>query len=161
MFSNRDLQFLDSENIVNFPQSEEELFYMFPKASYPLKPEVFVKESESRFYPTVAILNQTLAGYANFINLKKGVFCSIGNVIINPILRKRGVASYLVKTLETIAFKEINAKYVKISCFNDNTAGLLLYHKLGYVPFEAEVRQAYNGQQTVLIHMKKQVMRKF
>ena len=128
MLSNRILQVSDAEIIAKFPSSEEELFYMFPKASYPLAPEDLLKESESRFYPTVALSNQEIAGYGNFIHAENGNFCSIGNIIVNPIMRKTGVASYLVKTLERVAFEQLNVKFIKISCFNGNTAGLLLYH---------------------------------
>lgn len=55
MFSHRTLEASDAEAIAKFPQSVEELFYMFPKAEYPLQPEILLKEAERRFYPTVVI----------------------------------------------------------------------------------------------------------
>lgn len=155
MFSNRSFEKSDAKIIVGFPQSEKELFYMFPKADYPLKPEALIKESESRFSPTVVLSNYTVVGYGNFISVKHGDFCSIGNVIVNPLLRRTGIASYLVKTMLAIAFEKQDAKYVKISCFNENTNGLLLYKKLGFVSNEIEVREKRNGQQVDLIHMHK------
>lgn len=155
MLTNRVLQIPDAEVISRFPNSEAELFYMFPKATYPLSPKFLIQESESRFYPTVILQNETIAGYGNFIQAQKGEFCSMGNIVINPELRRIGIASYLIETLETVAFNTENAKYIKVSCFNENTAGLLLYRKLGYLPFDAEVRQSYDGNQVVLIHMRK------
>jgi len=40
-----------------------------------------------------------------------------------------------------------------LSCFNENTAGLLLYPKLGFVPFAIEERPAPHGGRSALIHM--------
>jgi len=155
MFNHRALEASDAKIIIKFPQSEGELFHLFPKAEYPLRPEILLKEAKRRSYPTVVILNHELAGYGNFINAEHSNFCSIGNVIVNPVMRKMGVASYLMETLIVIAFDKLKAKYVKISCFNDNTAGLLLYYKLGFSPVGMDVRQTRNGQQMALIHMHK------
>jgi ribosomal protein S18 acetylase RimI-like enzyme len=154
MFSHRIFEASDAEAIAKFPQSVEELFYMFPKVEYPLQPEILLKEAERRFYPTVVMSDHKPAGYSNFIHAQHGDFCSIGNVVVNPAIRKMGVASYLVETLVTIAFDKLKVKYVKISCFNDNTAGLLLYHKLGFVPVDMEVRISQSGQKVALIHMR-------
>ncbi len=155
MFSHRAIEAPDAEVIATFPQSVEELFYMFPKAEYPLQPEFLLKEAKCRPSPTVVLLDDKLAGYGNFINAEHGDFCSIGNVVVNPAMRKMGVASYLVETLTAIAFNKLKAKYVKISCFNENIAGLLLYHKLGFAPAGMEIRKRQNDQQVALIHMHK------
>jgi ribosomal protein S18 acetylase RimI-like enzyme len=126
---------------------------MFPKAEYPLKAEVLLKEAESRFYPTVVISDHKPAGYGNFIHAEHGNLCTVGNVIVNPAMRRTGVASYLVETLLTFAFYKLKSLYVKISCFNNNTAGLLLYHKLGFIPVDMEVRLSRSGQKVALIHI--------
>lgn len=155
MFSHRDLADKDAEEIVKFPTSEDELFFLFPKADYPLRPEVLVNEAKIRSHPTVVLFEDVLAGYGNFIKADRGNSCSIGNVIVNPQIRRKGVASYLVNTLSSIAFKELNAKSIKISCFNSNTHGLFLYHKLGFSPSSMEVRKKPDGKQVALIHMVK------
>jgi ribosomal protein S18 acetylase RimI-like enzyme len=155
MISHRALEKADAKVIVAFPQSAEELFFMFPKASYPLQPERLLQEAQIRFYPTVVLVDQQLAGYGNFISAEHGHHCSIGNVVVNPAMRRRGVASYLLKTLVAIAFDQLKAKYVRISCFNNNTAGLLLYQKLGFRPVDVEIRETRDGRQVALIHMHK------
>ena len=155
MFSHRVLKNTDAEEIVKFPASSAELFFLFPKADYPLKSEVLVNEAKKRSHPIVVLFDGELSGYGNFIKAERDKFCSIGNVIVNPKIRRKGVASYLVDTLTSIAFNELNAKSVKISCFNSNTYGLLLYHKLGFLPFSMEVRKKLNGEQVALIHMVK------
>ncbi len=155
MFNHRALESYDSENISKFPQSEEELFYMFPKAEYPLDPDFLLEEAKGRFYPTVIMFGDTLAGYGNFIHAEHGGSCSIGNVVVNPEIRQMGVASYLVETLLTIAFDTLKVESVKISCFNANTPGLLLYRKLGFTPVDMDVRVSRNEQRVALIHMHK------
>jgi ribosomal protein S18 acetylase RimI-like enzyme len=153
MFSNHPLKKADAEIICRFPQSEEELFYMFPRSSYPLTPEKLLVVAEERKYPTVVTLENTIVGYGNFINANPGDHCSIGNLIVNPGYRKTGVATYLVKYLVEIAFSEFKAEYVRISCFNHNTAGLLLYKKLGFSPVDLEQRQSHEGKVIAVIHL--------
>ncbi len=153
MYSNRQLKKPDAEIICRFPQSEEELFYMFPRGTYPLIPEQLIATAEERSCPTVVTLENTIVGYGNFINADFGDHCSIGNVIINPDYRRKGVASYLVKSLVEIAFSEFQAEYVRISCFNHNTASLLLYKKLGFSPVEIEQRQSHEEQIIAVIHL--------
>ena len=155
MFSHRMLENTDAEGIVKFPASADELFFLFPKADYPLRPEVLVNEAKKRSHPTVVFFEGVLAGYGNFIKAERGNSCSIGNVVVNPEIRRKGVASYLVDTLTSIAFKELSANSVKISCFSSNTYGLLLYHKLGFSPYSMEVRKKPDGEQIALIHMVK------
>jgi hypothetical protein len=43
---------------------------------------------------------------------------------------------------------------VRISCFNGNVAGLLLYAKLGFLPFAVEPRIDQQGSRVALIHMR-------
>jgi len=155
MFSHRALENTAAEEIVKFPASADELFFLFPKADYPLRTEVLVNEAQKRSHPTVVLFEGVLAGYGNFVKAELGEFCSIGNVVVNPEIRRKGVASYLVGTLTSIAFKELSAKSVKISCFSSNTYGLLLYHKLCFSPCSMEVRKKPNGEQVALIHMVK------
>ena len=42
MFSHRVLKNTDAEEIVKFPVSADELFFLFPKADYPLKSEALL-----------------------------------------------------------------------------------------------------------------------
>jgi ribosomal protein S18 acetylase RimI-like enzyme len=153
MLRHRALERSDADIIAGFPQSEEELFYFFPNAQYPLQPEILLMEAEHRSSPTVVVSDDGLGGYGNFTKAEPGEFCSIGNVVVNPAMRRMGIGSYLVETLSEIAFNKLKAKYVKISCFNKNTKGLLLYHKLGFTPHDMEVRQTFTGQNVALIHM--------
>jgi len=91
----RPLQEKDLESICTFPRSEEELFYMFPKARYPLTPEQLLGVAENRHDPTVVLVNGVVAGYGNFIEVHERDYCSIGNLIIKPLERGKGAASYI------------------------------------------------------------------
>jgi ribosomal protein S18 acetylase RimI-like enzyme len=153
VFTHRPLGESDAEEICTFPRSRDELFYLFPNASYPLTPEQLLSAARSRPCPTVVLADQRIVAYGNFIQAVQDDFCSIGNVIANPLYRRRGAATYLIKHMADVALGEFRAGYVRISCFNHNSAGLLLYHKLGFKPVEMEVRRDPKGEPVVLIHM--------
>jgi len=61
--------------------------------------------------------------------------------------------SPMATTMTTLGFEKYQAKEVQLSCFNENTAGLLLYPKLGFIPFSIEERPAPGGRRSALIHM--------
>ena len=153
MSTHRPLQEKDLQSICTFPRSAEELFYMFPKATHPLTPEQLLDVAGNRHDPTVVLVNGVVAGYGNFIEVHERDYCSIGNLIIKPSERGKGAASYLIRVFVDMAFQRYSAGYVRISCFNHNTAGLLLYYKLGFRPVDLEERKGPNGKRVALIHM--------
>lgn len=142
--------------ICGFPKSEDELFFLFPKASYPLLPgqlrDAIAKRSDS----TVVEYEGSVAGFANLYSWEAGGRCSIGNVIVSPAVRGCGVGRYLIEQMVDIAFSKHLAAEVTISCFNQNIAGLLLYPKLGFEPYDIEERQDRKGNRVALIHMRLQ-----
>lgn len=143
--------------ICNFPQNENELFYMFPKAVFPLTVDQLKSSVDNRFDSTVVTVENDVAGFANFYEVKTHQYCSIGNVIVNPKYRGKGIATFLINVMENKAITKYKAKEVHISCFNLNIAGLLLYSKLGYIPYNIEKINAPNSQPVALIKMKKEV----
>lgn len=143
----------DIPMLCSFPQGASELFYMFPKAHYPLTVAQLAEAIDQRFESTVVELNGALVGFANFYRAEPGGVCCIGNVIVAPNARGQGVASYLVRLMTRIAFERYNACEVQISCFNVNTAGLLLYPRLGFIPYGIEERRAPDGSRVALVQM--------
>ena len=127
---------------------------MFPRTTHPLTPAQLAKAIEERTASTVVLLEDRVVGFANFYLCEPGKKCAIGNVIVDPSCRGKGVGSYLVQTMTEIAFAQFNAAEVEISCFNRNVAGMLLYEKLGFRPYSIEERQDNLGNRVALIHMK-------
>lgn len=142
----------DLQAICSFPQNEEELFYFYPKAVYPLTPEQLQSAIDRRSDSTVCVQSGTVVGFANFYRWE-GDTCSIGNLVVAPFARGQNVAKFIIETMISIAKQKHSANNVQISCFNQNTAGLLLYKKLGFKPFELEERQYLNGKRIAIIHL--------
>jgi ribosomal protein S18 acetylase RimI-like enzyme len=144
----------DIRVVCGFPQSEDELFFMFPKADFPLSFPQLQEAIAQRSDSTVAELDGEVAAFANFYHWETGGRCSIGNVIISPSARRRGVGRYLIGRMVAIAFSKHRATEVTVSCFNQNIAGLLLYSKLGFCPYAIEERKDRQGNRVALIHMR-------
>lgn len=144
----------DIQAICGFPQSEDELFFMFPKAEFPLAPSQLQESIAQRSNSTVVELNGEVVAFANFYRWETGGSCSIGNVIVSPLARGRGVGRYLIEQMTKLAFSKHLATDVTVSCFNQNVAGLLLYPKLGFQPYAVEERKNRKGSLVALIHMR-------
>jgi GNAT superfamily N-acetyltransferase len=154
MLTHRPVQEVDISTICQFPRSELELFFMFPKATYPLTVEQLSAAIAQRSESTVILLDGRVVGFANFYGCEPGEKCAIGNVIVAPDARGQGVGKYLIETMIQIALTKHMVKEVQISCFNQNVPGLLLYQKLGFRPFELESRIDKQGNRVASIHMK-------
>lgn len=152
--SHRPVKWEDVPLVCSFPQSAEELFYMFPKASYPLTHEALSAAIEQRSDSTVVLADGEPAAFANFCQREHGGACTIGNVVVAPHLRGRGVGRYLIETMLDIVFTRHKAADVLVSCFNANAGALLFYSRLGFRPFLIEERTDYRGRQAALIHMR-------
>jgi len=122
----------DLADIVTFAQSAQELFFAYPKANWPLSIGQLAASMAERRDSTVVLLDGRVAGFANFYQWQHGDFCALGNVLVAPWARGQGVAHYLVAAMEQLAREHYKATRMKVSCFNANSAGLLLYPKLGY-----------------------------
>lgn len=144
----------DIQVICSFPQSEDELFFLFPKAAFPLTPSQLQDSIAQRSDSTVVELGGKVAAFANFYRWEAGGSCSIGNVIVSPAARGSGVGTYLIEQMVGLAFSKHQAAEVTVSCFNQNVAGLLLYPKLGFQPYAIEERQDKKGNRLALIHMR-------
>ncbi|WP_054887552.1 GNAT family N-acetyltransferase [Pseudomonas sp. NBRC 111130] len=155
--AHRPVQPADIPAICCFPQGPDELFYMFPKANYPLTPALLSDTIAQRSGSTVVEGDGLVLGFANFYKAEHGGICALGNVVVAPAARGQGVARYLVQRMVELAREQFAAREVWVSCFNHNTAGLLLYPQLGFVPFGIEERKAQDGRRVALVQMKLQI----
>lgn len=149
----REVEESDIEQICTLAETREELFYCFPKASFPLSATDVRNSIQTRASATVVEDDGRIVAFANFYRWQAGV-CSIGNVIVSTHCRGLGVGSYLISHMIKLALKKYHAKAVTVSCFNRNVAGLLFYPKIGFHPYETEPRMDYNGDQVALIHFR-------
>lgn len=147
----------DFEQICQFPQNAEELFFMFPKAEYPFTINQLETAVENRFDSTVALQGEEVIGFANFYEVKENHHCSIGNVIVNPKFRNQGIGESLIKIMESIGIEKYKVSEMHLSCFNTNTNGILLYSKLGYKPYAVEKWIDKENRPIALIELKRKV----
>jgi len=153
MLQHRPVKADDIQIICSFPLDARELFYMFPKAQYPLTEAQLSDAITQRFDSTIVECGNRVVGFANFYRAETGGVCCIGNVIVALEARGKGVATFIVEKMTALAFDRYDATEVQISCFNENTAGLLLYPKLGFLPFAVEERVSVDRGRSALIHM--------
>ena len=144
----------DLAAICAFTQSAAELFYCFPKADFPLTPAQLQAAIDQRSDSTVVLLEGAVVAFVNFYRWETGGVCAIGNVMVAPAARSRGVARYLIEQMLDTAFTRHQACEVQVSCFNPNVAGLLLYPQLGFLPCSVEERAGKGGERLALIHFR-------
>lgn len=145
----------DIPAICSWPQNDSELYYCFPKASYPLSSEQLADAIAQRTESTTIELNGEAVAFANFYRWDRGGVCCVGNVIVSPAARGLGAAAFLMEHMCTVAFRSYEASQVQVSCFNHNTAGLLLYSNLGFRPFSIEERRDKQGARVALVHLQR------
>jgi ribosomal protein S18 acetylase RimI-like enzyme len=148
------LQSGDYAAVCALPQNEEELYYMFPRATYPLTPEQVEASLENRLEPTVVLQNGQIVAYANLYG-HDGESCWLGNVIVAADYRGKGAARYLLDTMESVARHKLNVNRLKLVCHNTNTRALLFYTKQGYKPYDVSLRMKPSGETLAGILMEK------
>lgn len=153
----RPIQESDFEAVCNLPQNETELFYMFPKGTFPLTEQQLTDIVANRSDCTVFLKGNQIVAFANFYEVVPQNYCTLGNVIVSPLHRNQGIAKYLIQTMENIARKKHRCSQMYISCFGNNTQGLLLYSKLGYRPRDVEERHTSGGTRQALVKMRKTI----
>ena len=76
--------------ICSFTQSEDELYYFFPKADYPLTIAQLQQAVAQRTDATVVEQAGEVVAFANFYQWAQGGCCAIGNVVVAPSARRSG-----------------------------------------------------------------------
>lgn len=157
MYIHRPLAEEDLERICTFPQSAEELFYMSPRAKFPLTPEQILELRKGRYDPTVIVEESTgrVAAYANIYDAGEEV-CWLGNVIVSPDYRGKGAAEALIRAMLRLAKENHGAKRLLLSCHNTNSRGLAFYHKHGFRPFDIRISTLDDGRRMITIQMDKE-----
>ncbi|MDQ2101741.1 GNAT family N-acetyltransferase [Azospirillum isscasi] len=150
----RPLAEADIPRICRFPRDREELYFLFPRAAWPLTPDQVRESLAVRRDPTVVLSDGEVAGYANFATFEEGRSASLGNVSVAPWARRTGVAKHLVGVMMDRAFGHHGLPELLLRCFNTNTPALLLYAALGFVPVAIEERTAPWGDRLALFTLR-------
>ena len=154
MFEIREATEADLEGISKLIKSEEELFLVYPSGKYPFTKEQIVELFEVRKELTVAIERNKIVGFANLYDYEPGSSVFIGNLVVDDQHRGRGLGRALVLHMLNIAFTNLNLPEVRISVFSENSPALLLYSRIGFIPYKIEERTNPQGRRVALIHMK-------
>ena len=147
----------DLDDVVGFPQNIDELFFCYPKAIWPLNVGQLAAAIAERRESTVVELDGKVAGFANFYQWQHSEFCALGNLMVAPWARSQGVAQYLVGVMEKLTRERYKAPLMKVSCFNANAGGLLLYTRLGYQTVGIVERRAPDGSRVALVQLEKKL----
>lgn len=153
----RPAQEQDLARVAGFATTADELFFVHPTATFPLTAQQLLPNFQQRKGNTVILHQDQVAGFANYINVIEGDSATIGNVIIDPAQRGRGIGKDLLTEMARHAKASYGVTRTVIPCFNTNTAGLHFYHSLGYVPFKGEPRTDWKGDAVFLIYLSKPV----
>jgi RimJ/RimL family protein N-acetyltransferase len=154
-YTHRPARLEDLPILCPFPRNAVELYFMYPKASFPLTVDQLKINFDNRSDCTVFLSDETVVAFANLYDIEPGKQCFLGNVIIDPAFRGKGVSTYLLETMAEIAVQHHRVKELHLTCFNTNTTGLLLYHRTGFSPYALEKRTDHLGGSLLAIHMKK------
>ncbi|WP_445396896.1 GNAT family N-acetyltransferase [Zobellella sp. An-6] len=93
----------DIPKICKLPKTREELFYCFPRATFPLSEAEVSQGIEKRTDSTVVEVAGRVVAFANFYRWEEGL-CSIGNVVVASDARGSGVGSYLINHMLALGF---------------------------------------------------------
>ncbi len=144
----------DLQNLLNFQLTQQEVFYFFPSADYPLTLRQLQKQLSNRHRSTVMRLKGQLLGFANFYNVENRNIAFIGNVIINPTQRRKGYGGQLLQYMIKLGFDELKLNEVHLSCYSQNTQALLFYQQLGFKPYALERRKDFNNRPVIMLHLR-------
>ena len=147
----------DLAQIIDFYQDPDELFFCHPQTPWPLDVAQLQSSITEGRDNTLVLLDGQAAGFANFQQWQHGRHCTLGNLIVAPWTRGRGVAQYLFEVMAQHARAHYQARLMTVSCLNTNSAALRLSLKLGFQVSGLMDRLDRQQQRVVLIQLQKQL----
>ena len=108
---------------------------------------------EDRFSQTVVLEGDQVVAYANFVKVKENGFCAIGDLMVHPDHRRKGVATYLIEVMIRAAFETYCARFLRVSCFSHNQGAYQLLHAMGFRPGEMAQRLGPDGVPVLLVNL--------
>jgi len=139
--------------IVDLVPTPDELYRIYPSATFPLDNAQLQKLMEMRKDLTVAIDANRVVAFANLYDVKQNISAFIGNVVVASSHRRMGLGKTLISYMSDLCINKYNAQ-AHLSVFNFNTNALILYTKLGFKPYAVEERINLKNEVVALIHLK-------
>ncbi|USD67341.1 GNAT family N-acetyltransferase [Vibrio sp. SCSIO 43136] len=141
------------EQIGQLISSPEELYKVSAVASFPWDVVQIAEIAQQRLQLTVAIDEGRVVAFGNLYDVKPTEQAFIGNVIVADSHKGKGIGKAMIEVLSAKC-REHYQVAPSLSVFNYNTPALMLYHKLGFVPYGCEPRVSQTGETVMLIHMR-------
>lgn len=143
----------DLPAIQAFVSSPQELFLFAPAARYPLSIDALEVIVHRRLHSSVLVYESQVAGFANFYNFEPGEYLFLGNVVIHPGLRGKGLGNRLVRFMLDDMFVHFDVAEARLSVFSHNHTAMNLYTSLGFQIYANEWRMNPLGEKVLLHHM--------
>jgi ribosomal protein S18 acetylase RimI-like enzyme len=153
MLDHRPFQETDAPAICSFASSADELFFMTLEADHPMPPDQLAVTLGQGHDPIVALWEGRVAGFVDFVEAHEKKFCAIGHLVVDPQLRRNGIATYLVGAMIQKAIDQYTARFVRASCISHNQPAYALFHKMGFRPASMVQRLGPDGDPVLLIHL--------
>lgn len=131
----------------------EDLYRIFPNATFPLDKAQLTQLKAQRKELTVLMEGERVIAFANLYKVKENQSAFIGNVIVAKSHRGQGIGQAIILYMRDLCINKYAAQ-VHLSVFSFNTEALLLYTKLGFKPYSIERRINLSQKYDALIHLK-------
>lgn len=129
------------------------MFRVWPAGQFPPTPDKIAQLATQRIALHVMLDGDKIIGFANLYNCQPNVLAFIGNVVLDSAYRGQGLGTQLIRHMIRTGFEDYQLTQINISVFSDNSIALLLYHKLGFTPYDVEERLDHHQQRRALIHL--------
>lgn len=144
----------DFQTLCDLISSEEELFLVYAQGKHPLTVPQVRELVDIRMEPTVMEHADRVVGFANFYGYKEGKSVVIGNVVVDPSLRGKGLGRRLVSHMVDLAFDRYDLPSVRIHVYNRNLGALLLYGAMDFKPYAMKVKTDYAGDPAMMFTLR-------
>ena len=145
----------DFTAIAALPQNEQEAYYMFPRGTWPLKPEELYRASLERKLAIVMERQGELAGYCSMYDVAEGESAWLGNVIVSPAARASGASAELLGHMMKQGREAFRLKELHLVCHSTNARAMLFYRRMGFLPYEVGKTDDWQGNRIARVLMKR------
>ncbi len=129
------------------------LYLVHPAGHFPWDAEQLERLARERSHLTVGLIDGRVQAFANLYQLVPERSAFLGNVVVAQGRRGQGLGEALVRHMLGVC--DGLGVQPHLSVFASNSRALLLYRKLGFMPYEVEARLDLQGQRQALLHLRR------